>query len=419
MKHARVSDAWRPVRAHGGKPSPQGVVGAFVFNVCLLVLPIACALAVIVVGRDHLYAYEYSEAGARVIGNRVETLNASLIQLDFDRHHQWDDLIAMELMASDIPAARGFLLSGGEMLPARYAGPIRRAASRGDAAMEQAALEVLTPGTRARYESMVPLLSRRASTTSTQTLAPGIAAPIGDERDFELMARAIIAEPETDSLQFILTGFGLGLAGDFDTRAANGATALLTASRRPDYPAGFGTEMYNLLIQAMPVEAFRAAALASATDADEAGAYANAAAAFRASINPTRATQVREALQQIGAMGEATSVPSSVDLVTHATALRDLPRLRLLAQAAGDRSAAAAKRLPRDGRLLGAARGDLTITRQLAMILAIAGLALFGLIAIVGLKAYQTGRRIWMRMRDDEYGSELVDMGGAGNWRPL
>lgn len=418
MKHARVSDAWRPVRAQSGRPSPQGVVGAFVFNVCMLVLPIACALAVLVIGRDHLYAYEYSEAGARVIGTRVEKLNASLIQLDFDRHHQWDDLIAMELMASDIPAARGFLLSGAEMLPPRYAGPIRSAAGRGDAAVEQAALETLTPGTRARYEAVVPLLSRRASTVSTQALAPGIAAPIGDERDFELMARAILAEPETDSLQFILTGFGLGLGGAFDARAANGATALLAATRRPDYPSAFGAEMHDLLDQAVSIEAFRRAALASA-NAEEAGAFANAAAAFRASVNPVRAAQVREALQQIGAMGEATSVPSSVDLITHATALRDLPRLRLLAQAAGDRAAAAAKRLPRDGRLLGAARGDLTITRELAMILAVAGLALFGLIAVVGFKAYQFGRRIWMQMRDDDYGSELVDMGGASNWRPL
>ena len=52
-----------------------------------------------------------------------------------------------------------------------------------------------------------------------------------------------------------------------------------------------------------------------------------------------------------------------------------------------------------------------------------AGLALAGLIGIVGFKAYQYGRRVWLRMQseddDDTYaGGELVDI-GASNWRPL
>jgi hypothetical protein len=50
----------------------------------------------------------------------------------------------------------------------------------------------------------------------------------------------------------------------------------------------------------------------------------------------------------------------------------------------------------------------------------VAGLALAGLLVIVGFKAYQLGRRVWLRMQDEEYGAELVDMGGgASNWRPL
>jgi len=417
MKHAKVSTAWRPVRAQNARSAPAGVLSALFFNVCLLVLPVACAIGVLVIGRDHLYAYEYSDAGARVISERVERLNGGLIQLDFDRYRQWDDLVAMELMAGDISAARGFLLSGGHMLPSRYANPINRVAGRGDAAVEAAALEILTPGTRARYESMVPLLSRRAETVAAQERAPGTSVPLGDAQDFELMARSLIAEPSTDALQFILTGFSLGLAGEFSARANDGAIALVAASRRPDYPPAFAEEISALLNEAMPIETFRSAALASA-EPNNAGAFENAAAAFRASVNPLRATQAREALEQIGAMGEAISVPASVDLVTHATSLRDLPRLRLVAQAAGDRAAAAAKRLPRDGALLSTARGDLTMTRELAGILAIAGLALAGLIGVVCLKLYQLGRRIWLRMRDDEYGAELVDM-GASNWRPL
>lgn len=412
MRHTKVSSAWRPVGARRGASAPQGIIGALVFNVCMLVLAVASAFAVLIIGRDHLYAYEYSEAGARVISARVEELNAELIQLDFDRYRQWDDLIALELMTGDIAAARGFMLSGREMLPPRYANVLRR--TNDDAGMELAGLELLTPGTRARYEERVPLLSRRAESVAavTERVTPNF---VGDADDFELMARALIAEPSTDTLQFILTGFSLGLAGDFGPEATTGAVALLIASRRTDYPAAFGAEIETLLNEALPVEAFRTAAMASSEDP---GAFANAAAAFRSVANTARAEQVREALAALGAMSDATSPSAAVDFITHATALRDLPRLRLVAQAAGERAASAAKRLPRDGRLLEAARGDLRITRELAIALAAAGAALAGLLLILGIKGYQAGRRIWRRMQDDDYGSELVDI-GASNWRPL
>lgn len=187
MKHARVSSAWRPVRARGAAHVPQDVLSAFVFNACMVVLAVASAIAVMVIGRDQLYAYEYSDAGARVIGDRVERLNAEMIQLDFDRQNQWDNLVAMELATGDISAARGFLLSGGHMLPQRTASILNRADN--DAELELTALELLTPGTRARYEELVPLLSRRATTVSAELRGPGTVVPLGDQQDFELMAQ--------------------------------------------------------------------------------------------------------------------------------------------------------------------------------------------------------------------------------------
>jgi hypothetical protein len=391
------------------------VLSALLFNILMLLLPVASAAAVIVIARDHLYAYEYSEAGARAISTRIERLNGELIQLDFDRQRQWDDLVAMELMTNDVPAARGFLLSGAGMLPPRMGNALNRADN--DAEREVMALELLTPGTRARYESMVPLLSRRAASGAAQELTPVSMETLGDTQDFELMARALLAEPETDALQFVLTGFSLGMAGDVNPQLIGGAAALLAASRRPDYPQPLREEIDALFGAAMPIQAFRDAALASASSA-EAGAFANAAAAFNASVDRTRAAQARGVLNEIGAMSEAISVAAAANLLTHAATLRDLPRLRLLAQAAGDRTAAAAKRLPRDGRLLEAARGELTITRDLAAALAVAALALAGLIFIVAFRLYQSVRRVWLRKEDDDYGSELVDI-GAKNWRPL
>lgn len=415
MKHAKVSRAWRPVRAtHQRRRAPQGVLSAFAFNLCMFVLPIAAAAAVIIIGRDHLYAYEYSQAGARVISERIERLNGTLIQLEFDRQRQWDDLVAMELMAGDVPAARGFLLSGGGMLPPRMGQALDRIAGDGDATVELAALDLLTPGTRARYESLVPLLSRRGDTATTPV---AVVPPVGGAQDFELMARALLSEPDGDALQFILTGFGLGLAGDFGPRANAGASALLAASRRDGFPTELGAEIRALLGEAVSMETFRNTALAGA-DGDTAAAFANSAAAFRVAVNPASAARARNVLDEIGAMSQLVSPAAATNLVMHARTLRDLPRLRLLAQATGDRAAAAAKRLPRDGQIVEAARGRLTVNRDLATALAAVGIALAGLVLILLFKGYQAGRSFWLRLQDDDYGAELVDI-GENNWRPL
>lgn len=419
MKHAKPSRAWRPVRARPGRHVPQGVLSAFAFNLCLFFLPVAVATAFIVISRDQLYAYEYTPAGARAVAARVERLNGELIQLDFDRQRQWDDLVAMEVMAGDVSAARGFLLSARGMLPPQDLGQMNRA-MRGpptDANLEMAALELLTPGTRARYEGVVPLLSRRAPSGEGQRRDPTGPIMLGDQRDFELLARAMLAEPQSDALQFLLTGLGLGLGGEFTPQMAQGAAALLLASRREDFPGGLNNEIEQQLSAALPLSDFRSAAMAGAGTGD-AGAYNNVASAFREAMNPERMQAFKETLAHIGEVVEASSIGATTALLPHMSTLSDLPRVRLLAQAAGDRAAAAAKRLPRDGRLLNAARGELTMTRDLMAAMIAAGAALLGLLAALAFVLYQIGRRLWLRMQDDDYGSELVDISNS-NWRPL
>jgi hypothetical protein len=414
MKHAEVSKAWRPVRAgRGAEHSRHGVLSAFAFNLCLLLLPLAVAAAVIVIARDHLYGYQYSDAAARVIASRVAKLNGELIQIDFDRQNQWSDLVDLELRSNDLNAARGFLLSGAGMLP-RRAAEILNQSDATDAELEVAALQLLQPSTRARYVASGPLLSDRRRDARPLPSAD----PIGAPDDFELLARAVLAEPETDPLQFVLTGYSLGLAGDLSPRMARGAAALLEASRRDDYPPTLGGEIAALFTASMPIEAFRAAASQRA-QGEAAGAFANASAAFRASLSANNATQVRQLLDQIGAISEATSRSGAAALLTHASSLRDLPRLSLIAQAAGDRAVAAAKRLPRDGRLLGAARGQLTMTQELMAALIVAAAAALGLVLLVIMKLIETGLSMWRRWEADaEYAGELVEIGG-NNWRPL
>jgi len=421
MKHAKVSRAWRPVPAatRGARQRrPQGVASALLFNLSLVVLAISTAFAVLIVGRDHLYAYEYSPAGARVIAERVERLNGGLIQLDFDRQRQWEDLVGMELLANDVPAARGFLLSAPGMLPDRLGGDVARAAQRGDAEAEAAALELLSPSTRSRYESLVPLLSRRSTSGVAENRPEQISnTTLGGQSDFELMARSALADPDTDPVQFILTGFGLGLAGSMNQRDLDGAVALLAASHREDYSRAFGAQIAQLLANSVNIERFRNVALAGG-DGDTAAAYANSSAAFRVAVNAPAAARVHAMLAQIGDMAHAISTPAATNLVMHAEALRDLPRLRLIAQAAGDRAAAAAKRLPHDGRLLATAGGQLTVNRDLAGALTIAAAALFVLLLLVAWRVYRGVRRYLMHLDEDDHSAELVDI-SASNWRPL
>ncbi len=426
MKHAKPTRAWRPVRAHAYKPSRtarrEGVWTALVFNLCLFLLPMASAAAVIIIGRDQLYAYEYNEAGARSIIDRVEALNGGLIQIDFDRQQQWDNLVAMELMANDPTAARGFLLSGAEMLPPRSASVLRRAAAdgAGDAAIEVAALQLLLPGTRERYQATVQLLSLRPNSA---TPANARTETLGDPRDFELMARALLAEPETDPLQFVLTGFSLGLGGDISSAMNDGAVALLASTRRDDFPVSLSDEIHALLAQAMPIETFRTAAQVSAEDGGSPGDFDNASVAFAASIHEEAAARVRVMLAEIGEISATTSAGAAATMLTHANAITDFARLRLLAQTAGDRAAAAAKRLPRDGSLLLAARGELEFNRDLIFAMGAIALALIGMLLVIGFKLFQSARDGLRRLNneddEDHYSdSELLEI-STNNWRPL
>ena len=431
MKHFESSRAWRPVRSHAAPGATLGAWLALLFNICLVALPVTAAASFYVISRDQLYAYELSSAGQRNVSARVERLAGELILLDFDRTRQWDDLVAMELMNGDVPAARGFLLSGRRMLSAREANQIDRRvrAESNDAEVELAALELLTPGTRARYESLVPLLSRRSASGAVQPRAPEQFSVLGDQRDFELLARAMLSDAEADPLHFVLTGLGLGLGGDFTPRMQAGASALLVAERRQDFPNDFAEEITALVHSAAPTARFRSAALRQEHGAD-AGAYANAAAAFRASIIPDRLAAVKTAFDEIGMMSEATSVAGASVILTHAHALRDVPRLRLVAQAAGDRAVAVAKGLPRDGRLARSARGELTLNPQLTLLLSLTAAAFAGAIllalyaAYLGLKGVFDRHGFGFRADEDEdepEGGELVHTFSEpnGRFRPL
>ena len=299
-------------------------------------------------------------------------------------------MVAMELMASDVAAARGFLLSARGMLPGEFTGPLRGA--HNDADLELAALELLTPGTRARYEATVPLLSRRAASGAAQRRDPDGAASLGDPRDFELLGARPAGRSRSGhaAICFDRAGARAGWRDD----AGNDRRR-----RRParSEPARGLPGFIRRKCRSAPGTRRTACSVPHRGDRRppaDAAAFDNASAAFRRAVNGPGLAALKVTLGEIGTMSESASLAGTAALLTHASALADMPRLHLVARAAGDRAAAAAKRLPRDGRLLDAARGELIMTRDLVAALAVASIAALGLLSALGFKLFQIGRRM-------------------------
>jgi len=395
MAHRASRMAWRPPHDLD-RPRRSSPWLALLFNLCLLAAPLAGAFAFAIIEHDGLYAYSVNANVTRAVRRQVELLAGEMILLDFDRRRQWDDLVALELIDGDVPAARGVLLSARAMVAPNDAAQFGASLSGSDdAALELAALELLTPGTRGRYEALVPLLSRRSATGVSRREADAFSV-LGDERDFELLSRAMLEDAQSDQIQFTLTGLGLGLGGELSPSAREGASILIAATRRDDFPPELRAQFADRLERALSLNSFRAGAAAAG---DDAATYEISAAAFREAAAPQALAVVVADLEQIGALGDAVTPGGAALVLAHARNLNDLPRLRLVGEAAGDRTVAVAKRLARDGRLPRAARGLLTFNRELIIALAAFGVALAIAAAVAGLEAYRALRDALARLR--------------------
>lgn len=422
MARARADRSWRP-DADERPRALLGVWSAFLFNICLVLLPLASAFALATVARDHLYSYDLTPATQAAVRGRIERIASNLILIDFDRRRQWDEMIATELMKGDVAAARGFLLCAPAMLSSTDADQLNRNlhSNASDVDIEAAALDLLTPGTRTRYIANVPLLSRRSASglSTTRALDPPI--NLGDARDFELLANSMLGDSDSDPLHFTLTGLGLGLGGALTPRMQAGAAALIAASRSPDFNPVFADEITTLVSAAAPAAAFRSAALTRAQGGADPASYPVASVAFRASIDPQRLAVAETVLDEIGAMSDATSLEGATLLLTHARSMRDLPRLRLVAQAAGDRATAVAKNAPHDGRLPGAARGVLSFNRDLMLSLLLAAAAAIGLAFTATATGLEALRRTFGYLRRDANADDDHDLVQSFDapWRTL
>lgn len=362
----RSADHWRPDEPV--RRGPLGLWASALFNICVFVLPLAGAYAAMIVERDRLYTYAPTEGAARASRQELGRLAAALPGAP-DRRERWDDYVASALMEGDLQAARGFVLSARAMLPGSAAGGI---AGSGDAEVESAALALLTPGTRARYESHVPLLARRA-TSETTRVAPRPFIMTGDAADFEAAALRDLEDPDSDHLAFVLMGLGVVIAAQNPPDALAGASILQAGlSSSGALPIELRTALGAYAEEALPRTRYRnevARRAIAGAPAEERGSMLQDA--FRAGLNPQALATFQALLAEIGAIGDAATPQGALTLLRHARSVEDLRRVRLLAETNAERAIAIARYAPPEMDLARAGRGQLRFTNEFAAPLAV------------------------------------------------
>ncbi len=359
----------------------RGWLVSALFHLCLALLVFAGADAVRHVERDRLYTYEPSAGAARDARERLDALAAGLTAEADDKRAHWDNLVSQALMAGDIAAARGLMLSARAMLDAEGSAAIARAArdDDDDAELESAALSVLTPGARARYQAMVPLLARRSGADTQRAARP--LAILGDGREFEAHAVAALAREDAPMLALTISGLGAALRTQMRPEALAGASLVRAGLNGGRLQPGFNADLETLARRALPRERFaqEAASGAARGERDTVALYDSA---FRASVDPQALVALEDAFARIGALAGPVGAETALALIAHARALEDIARLNLLLVASPDRAAAMARFRAPDGAVPAAARGWLRWTQPLLISASIAAAAFATLAAL-------------------------------------
>lgn len=357
-----------------------------ILHVCLAAAPIAGAQAVRIVERDQLYTYEPTPDAARRTREALDRLAGGVVTTP-DRRVEWDNQIAAALMAHDVAAARGLMLSARAILDPEGRGAISREAgvAPSDAELETAALALLTPGTRGRYVSNVPLLSRQTSPEARlRQRRPVVVA--GDSVDFETATVSDLSNPSTDHVRFLTLSLPIVRAGAMADHTAIGASVLRAALEDGRVPAALHAELAALAEMALPRQRFSDEAARRAAADPQLDRAATLGAAYRAALTPDGLMRFETELARIGAIATQTGAAACVNLLMHARGIGDLKRLELIAATNPDRGAAVARFLTPNGALPSAGRGALDITPAFAVPATLASLAML----LIGFTALAT-----------------------------
>jgi hypothetical protein len=341
----------------------SGALSALLLNACLFLAPFAGVNLARTLSNPAVFGFPPTDAARAATRSAVEALAARLTPQGLSRRRGWEELVARELREGDPHAARGFVLSARTMLGGGAAARINRTldADPSDAEIAAAAGELLSNETRGVFLHAAGWMAQDDAAPD-----PDAFIAYGAARELEQLAESWIAGRDRDHLALTLAALNAAFAEQISPDVARGAAALKDARRAGRLHRRFAAALEARARAAFPEARLRAALAAAVNDpASLSDGGRSVARAFRASVEAAAFAPLAASLQDIGAMVSATSPRGAGRLLAQARGVEDLPRLRLVAQAGGDRAIAVAKRLP-DGRaLVRAAHGTTTWTSAL------------------------------------------------------
>lgn len=355
---------------------------AVVFNSMLILIPVIAAQ---VLGAAFSGAAFSDSPGIEAIDqtrkNMDEAFSSFAPRNPSDRYEFWYDVVDRELSERDVAAAHGFLLAAPQMLDRKDVRELQVSADaeredRADDRLTAAALRKLPTAISLKYEEaqvsarVVDVQSDVIETPETVVEASVPAEVDGQGGpDVELAAEPAVAETRfrllgtfqdlaenserwlhgdrVDAIALKITAIGLietetgdGLS-EANTRAASILKSALRSGRMTDDFRDYLTARVNAAVPDRVLKPALEVALGELATTDV--RTERVRAAFKESIDPRGLQRLEADLEQIDRISMLTSPSAAVTLVETIGDAADLRRVRLLAEAGGDRAVALAK----------------------------------------------------------------------------
>lgn len=373
-------------RRGGASRIALGAVTGLVFNAALFALPVMGAALYQTVTSGNLIDYAPTSATRGDTSRALAAEAARFSRPGEDRRMTWNNLIARELGEGDIAAARGFALSAPAILRGSDAAKIQRQVppNGDDRDYLEAAIPLIEPSyARQRFRAVIG---------SGENAAFDV---LGDAQETAMTAQRWRGGESVDYVLFALGGATLGAPDAAPDDMRLGASVLKIAKNGARLSPEFASLLDAEVAAAIPPDRLRTEldSVFQNPDAvvDEGAA---AALAFTRARDPAAWAKLSADLRQIGAAARATSPPGAAQLLAHARTSRDLEKLRLLADAGGERAVAVAKRTP-ERLILKSARGSIRWTDRLIADIGWTLLAALGLLLSTHAAVLGALRREW------------------------
>lgn len=298
----------------------------------------------------------------------------AMVPRSADKREFWGDLVERELIEKDLSAARGYLLAAPVMLDRDSVKAVQAAAReerRGseDERLARAALRFLSDDVSARYDEAVKPMGLQQSfeeepaedgepandtAPATDEQAADMAASVsaslgvlGDYTDLADNSKRWGAGDRVDPLVLKMTALALRAAGDDSARAIStieAATIIKSARRARRLTPDFTELLTSRVNGALPDDPLKAALNASLAELATASVRAERVkAAYEDTLVPEGLDRLQMDLNQISRIGELTSKSGAVTLLEMVETGSELRKVRLLAEAGGDRAVALVK----------------------------------------------------------------------------